>query len=190
MIYVHESALIEEGVTIGDGSRIWHDVHVRKGASIGERCILGKGVYVDADVPIGDDCKLQNYACIYRGARLGRGVFAGPHVVFANDMRPRATDPQFKLLGDEDWEAGSISVADGAAIGANSTILPGITIGRWAMIGAGSVVRHDVPDYALAAGSPARLIGWVCACGDRVTSRRCPRCGEIPSDHPLRNNES
>ena len=88
MIYVHESALIEEGVTIGDGSRIWHDVHVRKGASIGERCILGKGVYVDADVPIGDDCKLQNYACIYRGARLGRGVFAGPHVVFANDMRP------------------------------------------------------------------------------------------------------
>lgn len=183
--YAHESALIEDGAEIGAGSRIWHDVHVRKGARIGERCILGKGVFVDFDVPIGDDCKIQNYACIYHGVSLGRGVFVGPHAVFTNDMRPRATNPDFAPLKDGDWTVGTSHIGDGAAIGANATILPGVDIGRWAMIGAGAVVTRNVPDYAVAIGSPARLAGWVCSCGDRVRSPSCERCGELPADHPL-----
>ena len=183
--YAHESAVIEDGAKIGAGSRVWHDVHIRKGARIGERCILGKGVFVDFDVPIGDDCKIQNYACVYHGVSLGRGVFVGPHAVFTNDMRPRATDVNFARLKDGEWTVATSHVGDGAAIGANATILPGVNIGRWAMIGAGSVVTRSVPDYAVAVGTPARLAGWVCPCGDRVRSARCDRCGELPADHPL-----
>ena len=185
--YAHESALIENDVHIGAGSRIWHHVHVRRGARLGERCIVGKGVYIDLQVQIGDDCKIQNYACIYHGTSLGRGVFVGPHVVFTNDLRPRATDAQFAPMAEGEWTVGASYVDDGAAIGANATILPGVRIGRWAMIGAGAVVTHDVPDYGLMIGTPARLAGWVCTCGSRVQSLECDRCGEIPSDHPLRN---
>ncbi len=186
--YAHESALIEDDVVIGAGSRIWHDVHIRTGARLGERCIIGKGAYIDFGVPIGDDCKIQNYACIYHGTSLGRGVFVGPHAVFTNDLRPRATDSQFEALGEGDWTAGSIEVGDGAAIGANATILPNVRIGRWAMIGAGAVVTRDVPDYALVLGSPARFAGWVCACGGRVQSPQCNRCGTVPPGHPLHNS--
>jgi UDP-2-acetamido-3-amino-2,3-dideoxy-glucuronate N-acetyltransferase len=185
---VHETALVEDGATIGADARLWHQVHVRTGASIGARCILGKGVFVDFGVAIGDDSKLQNYACVYHGVTLGRGVFVGPHAVFTNDRRPRAIDPGFAPLRDGDWDVGETSVGDGAAIGANATILPGIRIGNWAMIGAGSVVTHDVPSYALVAGSPARFLAWVCACGARVAegATACARCGELPADHPRR----
>jgi acetyltransferase-like isoleucine patch superfamily enzyme len=186
--FVHETALVEEGASVGADSRVWHQAQVRARAKIGARCIVGKGAFVDVDVTIGDDSKLQNYACIYHGVTLGRGVFVGPHAVFTNDLRPRATDPAFAPLRDGDWEVGETTVDDGAAIGANSTILPGVRIGRWAMIGAGAVVTRDVAPYALVAGSPARAIGWVCACGSRVTeeARACARCGELPADHPLR----
>lgn len=185
--FVHPTALVEEGASIGPGTRIWHQAQVRTRASIGERCIVGKGAFVDFDVTIGDDSKLQNYACVYHGVTLGRGVFIGPHVVFTNDMRPRATSPDFTPLADGDWEVGRTNVDDGAAIGANCTILPGITIGRWAMIGAGAVVTRDVPPYALVIGSPARRLAWVCACGERLRgdARSCARCGELPQDHPL-----
>ncbi len=184
---VHESALVEAGVALGDGTRIWHDVHVRARARIGARCIVGKGVFVDMDVVIGDDCKLQNYACVYHGVTLGRGVFVGPHVVFTNDLRPRATDPAFAPLRDGDWAVGETSVGDGASIGANSTVLPGVDIGAWAMVGAGAVVTRDVAPYALVVGSPARRIGWVCACGERLSgdARTCARCGTLAHDHPL-----
>lgn len=186
--FVHESALVERDVALGAGTKIWHDAHVRTRASIGARCVVGKGVFVDFDVTIGDDCKLQNYACVYHGVRLGRGVFVGPHAVFTNDLRPRATDPSFGPLRDGDWEVGSTTVEDGAAIGANGTILPNVRIGRWAMVGAGAVVTRDVGAYELVVGSPARRIGWVCACGSRAdeSTARCPRCGELPVDHPLR----
>ena len=184
-VFVHESAVVEADVSIGPGTKIWHQVHVRTRAKIGKRCVIGKGVFIDFDVRIGDDCKFQNYACIYHGVELGRGVFVGPHVVFTNDLRPRATTPQFDLLGDGDWEVGSTSVGDGCAIGANSTILPNVTIGKWAMIGAGAVVTKDVPAYGLVVGSPAHQIGWVCACGKRVESKNCDSCGTLPADHPL-----
>jgi UDP-2-acetamido-3-amino-2,3-dideoxy-glucuronate N-acetyltransferase len=185
--FVHETALVEAGASIGPGARIWHQAQVRAGATIGARCIVGKGVFIDFDVAIGDDSKLQNYACVYHGVTLGRGVFVGPHAVFTNDLRPRATDPHFAPLRDGDWEVGETSVDDGAAIGANATILPGIRIGRWAMIGAGAVVTRDVPAYALVVGTPARFLAWVCACGARVAdgATACARCGELPGDHPL-----
>ncbi len=185
--YVHPTALVEAGAIVGAGTRIWHQAQVRTRARVGARCIVGKGAFVDFDVVIGDDCKLQNYACVYHGVTLGRGVFIGPHVVFTNDRRPRATTPAFEPLGDGDWEVGETSVGDGAAIGANSTILPGVSIGAWAMIGAGAVVTKDVPPYALVVGSPARRLGWVCSCGERLADdvRRCRRCGDLPAGHPL-----
>jgi acetyltransferase-like isoleucine patch superfamily enzyme len=184
---VHATALVEDGASIGAGTRVWHQAQVRTRARIGARCIIGKGVFVDFDVTIGDDTKLQNYACVYHGVRLGRGVFVGPAAVFTNDLRPRATTPDFAPLGDGDWEVGETTVDEGASIGANATILPGIRIGRWAMIGAGSVVTRDVPAYGLVAGAPARPLGWVCACGSRLRddASACPRCGPLPSDHPL-----
>ncbi|MBD5605380.1 MAG: N-acetyltransferase [Candidatus Eremiobacteraeota bacterium] len=187
--FVHETALVEDGATIGAGSRIWHQAQVRTRARIGERCIVGKGAFVDFDVAIGDDSKLQNYACVYHGVTLGRGVFVGPHAVFTNDRRPRATDPAFEPLGDGDWDVGETIVDDGAAIGANATILPGMHIGRWAMVGAGAVVTHDVPAYALVVGTPARRLAWVCSCGARLDddATSCARCGDLPSDHPLRS---
>jgi acetyltransferase-like isoleucine patch superfamily enzyme len=184
--FVHETALVEAGARIGAQTRVWHHAHVRRDARVGARCILGKGAFVDFEVELGDDCKVQNYACIYHGATLGRGVFVGPHAVFTNDRRPRATDPEFRPLGDGDWEVGRTTVGDGAAVGANSTILPGVTIGAWAMIGAGAVVTRDVEPYALVAGTPARRIGWVCRCGARVSTgaRVCAACGDLPAGHP------
>ncbi|MDQ2908395.1 MAG: acetyltransferase [Candidatus Eremiobacteraeota bacterium] len=186
--FVHPTAFVEDGAQLGAGTRIWHHAQVRTRARIGARCIVGKGAFVDFDVVIGDDSKLQNYACVYHGVTLGRGVFVGPHAVFTNDRRPRATDPQFAPLGDGDWDVGETTVADGAAIGANATILPGIAIGRWAMVGAAAVVTADVPPYALVIGSPGRRLAWVCPCGIRLAdnAETCPRCGPLPPDHPLR----
>ncbi len=176
--FIHETALVEPGAVLGADTRIWHHAQVRTRARIGERCIVGKGVFIDFDVVIGEDCKLQNYACVYHGVTLGRGVFVGPHAVFTNDMRPRATTPDFSPLRDGDWTVGETSVGDGASIGANATILPGVRIGAWALVGAGAVVTRDVRPYALVVGSPARQIGWVCACGNRVEreAQRCAPC--------------
>jgi UDP-2-acetamido-3-amino-2,3-dideoxy-glucuronate N-acetyltransferase len=184
-VFVHETALVENGALVGPGTKIWHHAHVRTRARVGSRCIVGKGAFVDFDVVVGDDCKLQNYACVYHGVELGRGVFIGPHVVFTNDRLPRATTPSFQPIEDGDWQVGHTVVEDGAAIGANSTILPDVRIGAWSLIGAASLVTHDVPAYALVVGSPARQIGWVCACGARVSSASCPRCGVLPAGHPL-----
>jgi|SRR5579884_63300 len=185
LVFVHDTASIEDGASIGQGTRVWHQAQIRTRARIGERCIVGKGVFIDFDVVVGDDCKFQNYACVYHGVEIGRGVFVGPHAVFTNDVYPRATDPSFGLLKDGDWEVGRISVGDGASIGANSTILPNVRIGSWALVAAGAVVTRDVEAYAVVAGSPARRMGWVCRCGRRVTEPLCPRCGPLPPDHPL-----
>jgi acetyltransferase-like isoleucine patch superfamily enzyme len=151
---------------------------------------LGKGVYVDAGVTIGDHVKIQNYVSIYCGVTIEDGVFCGPHCVFTNDKQPRAVMPDGSLKSADDWVVTPILVRRGAAIGANATILCGVTIGQWAMVGAGSVVTHDVPDYGLVSGNPARLQGFVCPCGHRLgepseqpTSQMgsvqlaCPMCG-------------
>jgi len=151
---IHNTAIVEEGAQLGEGTRIWHFAHVRKGAKIGKNGNIGKDVYIDTNVVIGDNCKIQNFASLYHGLTVGNDVFIGPHVCFTNDIYPRA-----KIWSDD--KIAKTVVKDGASIGANSTIVAGITIGKYAMIGAGSVVTKDVPDYALVVGNPARVVGRV-----------------------------
>jgi acetyltransferase-like isoleucine patch superfamily enzyme len=165
---VHDTAEVSLKAIVGTGTRIWHYVQVREGAHIGQNCIVGKGAYVDADVVIGDNVKIQNLCQVYHGATLEHGVFLGPGVILTNDKRPRAINPDGTLKTDDDWVVGKILVKRGAAIGARSVILPGVTIGAFALVGAGSVVTRDVPDYGLAWGNPARLHGFACPCGARL----------------------
>ena len=175
---IHESAYVEEGAEIGEGTKIWHFVHVRKGAKIGKNCNIGKDVYIDTNVEIGDNCKIQNFATLYQGLKVGNDVFIGPHVCFTNDIYPRAA------IWNEDRLEKTI-VGDGASIGANSTIIAGVNIGKYAMIGAGSVITKNIPDYALVFGNPGRLKGFVCTCSSKMTKKSiknkivilfCPKC--------------
>ncbi len=169
-MFVHPTAEVETGATIGENTKIWHLCHIRRGAQIGSDCILGRGVYVDAGVQIGNRVKIQNYVSVFHGVTIEDGVFVGPHVCFTNDLWPRAVNPDLSLKGADDWQVSETRVGLGAALGANSTIVCGIVIGKWAMIGAGSVVIRNVPDYGLVVGNPARLIGYVCAWGKRHAS--------------------
>jgi len=157
---IHESAYVEDA-EIGDGTNIWHFVHVRKGAKIGKNCNIGKGVYIDTNVEIGNNCKIQNFATIYQGVSIANNVFIGPHVCFTNDMYPRA------FIWDEKRLI-KTSVKEGASIGANTTIIAGVTIGKYAMIGAGSVVTKDIPDYSLVIGNPAKVVGKVDKEGNKI----------------------
>jgi acetyltransferase-like isoleucine patch superfamily enzyme len=168
-VRIHPTAEVSEKAIIGEGSSIWHHCQVRPGARIGENCILGKGVYIDADVQIGNNVKIQNYVSVYHGVTLEDGVFVGPHVCFTNDMRPRAINPDGSLKSADDWVLSTTLVKRGAALGANSTIRCGITIGEWAMVGSGSVVTRDVPAHGLVFGNPARLRGFACPCGEKLT---------------------
>ena len=183
--FIHETAIVEPGAAVGDDARIWHHSHVRSGATVGARTSLGKNVYVDEGVIIGDGCKVQNNVSIYRGVQLEDMVFVGPSAVFTNDLYPRAADSEWKVV--------PTLVRRGATIGANATIVCGITIGVFAMIGAGAVVVGNVDPHDLVVGNPARRIGWVCACGHRMqsdvdmgTSVVCPACGRstpaVPED--------
>lgn len=166
---VHPTSVIADSAEIGEGTQIWLHCQVREKARVGAGCILGKSVYVDAEVTIGDHVKIQNFASIFTGVTIEDGVFVGPHVCFTNDKVPRAVNPDMSLKSADDWHVTPTRVKAGAAIGANSTIVCGVTIGRWAMVASGAVVTRDVPDHALVMGSPARVAGWVCACGQRVT---------------------
>lgn len=170
MTFIHASATIEDDVVIGEGTSIWHLVHIRRGARIGKECIIGRGVFIDEGVPIGDRTKIQNYVSVYHGVTVEDGVFIGPHAVFTNDKLPRAINADGTLKSDDDWVVVPTLVRTGASIGANSVLVCGITVGRWAMIGSGSVVTHDVPDYGLVVGNPARLIGYVLADGTRTNA--------------------
>jgi acetyltransferase-like isoleucine patch superfamily enzyme len=183
---IHPTAEVSPQASIGQGTRIWHQAQVREGAEIGENCIIGKGVYVDTGVRIGQNVKIQNYASLYHGVTIEDGVFVGPHACFINDLHPRAINPDGTLKTPEDWTLGETRVRRGAALGANATILCGISIGEWAMVGSGSVVTRSVPDYGLVDGNPARLRGFVCPCGHRLREQGragdlvlagCPDCG-------------
>ncbi len=169
-IRIHPTAEVSPRAQIGDGTCIWHQAQVREEARIGENCIIGKGVYVDAGVVIGSNVKIQNHTSVYHGVSIEDGVFVGPHVCFTNDLLPRAVNPDGSLKSAADWQLVTTRVRRGASIGANATIRCGTTIGEWAMVGAGSVVTHDVPDYGLVWGNPARLHGFICPCGGRLAS--------------------
>ena len=189
-VRIHPTADVSPQAEIGAESSIWHQAQVREGAHLGRNCIVGKGAYVDFDVQIGDNVKIQNYVSVYHGVEIEDGVFVGPHVCFTNDNLPRAVNPDGSLKAADDWELGRILVKRGAALGANSTILPKVVIGEWALIGAGAVVTRDVPAHGIVVGNPARLIGFACACGARLEAgeeqegamvARCPKCDETVS---------
>lgn len=176
---IHPTADVSPEATVGSGTRIWNDAQVRAGARIGSGCNIGKGVYIDREVQVGDRVKIQNRASLYRGVMVEDGVFIGPHVAFTNDRYPRAVFPDGRVRGDGDWQPVATLVRAGASIGAQAVIVCGVTIGAWAMVGAGAVVTRDVPDHTLVVGNPARVIGRVCFCGRPAPDdgAGCPACG-------------
>ena len=159
--FIHPSSIVDGGAKIGDGTKIWHFCHVMGSARIGSGCNIGQNVYIDADVVIGNNCKIQNNVSVYKHVTLEDEVFCGPSVVFTNVFNPRANIRRMD-------EARPTLVKRGASLGANSTIVCGVTVGYYAFVGAGAVVTRNVPDYALVHGNPARVKGWVCACGEKL----------------------
>jgi UDP-2-acetamido-3-amino-2,3-dideoxy-glucuronate N-acetyltransferase len=170
---VHESAYVDDGATIGAGTRVWHFCHVLGGAVIGERCSLGQNVVVMNGTRIGTNVKIQNNVSVYEGVELSDDVFCGPSMVFTNVINPRSHVSRKN-------EYRRTLVGRGASIGANATIVCGVTLGDYAFIGAGAVIAKDVPAFALMVGVPARRIGWMCQCGERLPDSgagRCAVCG-------------
>jgi acetyltransferase-like isoleucine patch superfamily enzyme len=173
---------------LGDGCLVWRNAHIREGAVVGANSMIGAGVYIGPGVRLGRNCKIQNNALLYERLELEDGVFVGPQVCFTNDLRPRAVNPDLSLKSADDWEVGHTVVRQGASVGAQTVVITGITIGQWALVGAGSVVTHDVPDHAMVYGQPARIRGWVCMCGRRLDVRdaegwcaTCQRTIRLPS---------
>ncbi|MFW9800356.1 MAG: acyltransferase [Candidatus Thorarchaeota archaeon] len=179
-VSIHPLAVVEEGAQIGNGTRVWHFAHIRGSAKIGDGCNIGKDVYVDAEVTIGNNVKIQNGVSVYHGVTIEDDVFCGPHMTFTNDLYPRAFS--------DSWEVGETLVKRGASIGAHATILCNTTLGEYCMVGSGAVVSKDVPAHGLVVGNPARLVGFVCKCGqpvDKETARtdktvtfQCTKCKE------------
>jgi len=194
-VYVHPTAVVDKTAVIGDGTKVWHFVHVRENAEIGRNCVLGHSVYVDKEVKIGNGVKLENRANVYCGVKIEDKVFVGPHVTFTNDPYPRSFST--------DWRIVPTLVREGASIGAGTVVMCGVTIGEYAMIGAGSVVTKDIPPHALAFGNPAEVRGFACKCGRKLKEEekkqkfvlmKCPFCGEkykIPAENyaKIRKNE-
>jgi UDP-2-acetamido-3-amino-2,3-dideoxy-glucuronate N-acetyltransferase len=176
--FAHELACVEPGASIGSGSKIWHFAHVMPSAKIGSGCQLGQNVFVGNHVIIGDHVKIQNNVSVYEGVTLEDYVFCGPSMTFTNILTPRSAFPR-----NSSEFFSKTHVKRGASIGANATIVCGITLGEWCLIAAGAVVTKDVPPFALMAGVPAKRIGWVCACGiklefqNTITETACHECG-------------
>ena len=176
--YVHPSSYVDEPCSIGAGTKIWHFSHVMSNCRIGERCNIGQNVVISPEVVIGDNVKIQNNVSVYTGVILEDDVFCGPSMVFTN-----VTNPRSHVARKNEYKR--TLVRQGASLGANSTVVCGVTIGRYAFVGAGSVVTRDVPDYALVYGNPARVRGWMCACGIGIeftneagsAVARCSACG-------------
>lgn len=187
MYKAHPTAIIDNDAKIGDKTSVWHYSHIMSSASVGASCTIGQNVFIAANVLVGDHVKIQNNVSLYEGVELEDYVFCGPSMVFTNVLSPRCLYPQ---RGSQFYL--KTLVKRGASIGANATILCGTTIGSHAMIGAGSVVTHDVPDYALVIGVPARFSGWVCECGKRLSSNQpdvfyCSSCNKSYK-HDSENN--
>ena len=174
--FIHPSSRVDEGVHIGEGTKIWCFSHVLKNTKIGNNCIIGQGVAIGPDVEIGNRCKIQNNVSVYKGVTLRDEVFVGPSAVFTNVYNPRAFIERKK-------EFKPTLVKKGATIGANATVICGVSIGRYSFVGAGAVIKEDIPDYGLAVGVPAKQIGWVCKCGVSLKGLKkgatsvCKGCG-------------
>ena len=183
--YVNEHAVVDEGVEIGEGTKIWHFSHIQSGAKIGKKCVLGQNVNVGNNVRIGNFVKIQNNVSVYEGVELEDYVFCGPSMVFTNIINPRSKYPQ---VGAQYYL--KTLVKEGASLGANSTIVCGHTIGRFAFVGAGSVVTKNVPDFALVVGNPARIIGWFSEAGKRLTfdADGIAYCEKSNKKYKLENN--
>lgn len=173
--FVHESSYADEGCIIGEDTKVWHFCHIMPGAVIGKKCSIGQNVNIGSRAVLGNNCKIQNNVSIYDDVILEDDVFCGPSMVFTNVINPRS-------FVERKHEYKMTLLKKGATIGANATIVCGNTIGKYAMVGAGAVVTHDVPDHALVFGSPARIKGWVCKCGVKLTfdegnTAKCAECG-------------
>jgi len=176
--FVHKTAEVAPTARIGKGAKVWSYCQVRENASVGENCILGKNVYVDFGVKIGKNCKIQNNSSLFHGATLEEGVLVGPHCVLANDKRPRACTPDMVVKATCDWCAAGVTLKKGCSLGAGTIVLPGVTVGEWAMAGSGSIVTKDVQPHALVYGNPAKRHGWVCKCGRKLDAKKkCLECG-------------
>jgi acetyltransferase-like isoleucine patch superfamily enzyme len=162
--YVHPTAVVDKTAIIGEGTRVWHFVHVMENAEIGKECVLGDFVYVGRGVRIGNGVKLENRSTVYSGVKIEDKVFVGPHVTFVNDPYPRSFSTDWKII--------ETRVKEGASIGAGSVVMCGVTIGEYALIGAGSVVTKDIPSHAMAYGNPAEVRGFVCKCGRKLEEEK------------------
>ena len=189
---VHASAELEADVSVGPRTSVWNGAVLRRGATLGADCVIGRDAFIDEGVRLGDKVKVQNGALVYHGVTVGNGVFIGPGAILTNDRYPRSITATGELARGDDWTVSPIELAEGCSIGAGAVVVAGTRVGRFATVGAGAVVTRDVTDYALVVGNPARRLGWVCACGARLTDRKgtvaaanptpgsalaCPRCG-------------
>ncbi len=186
---IHPTADLEADVSVGPRSSVWHRAQIRIGATIGAECIIGRDAFIDEGVTLGNRVKVQNLALVYHGVTVEDGVFIGPNAILTNDRYPRAITADGELARADDWVVSPIVLRAGCSIGAGAVVVAGTEVGRFATVGAGAVVTRSVPDHALVAGSPARRIGWVCGCGQRLVdstgamvrgdfegAARCPRC--------------
>ncbi len=184
--FVHESSYVDDDVFIGEGTKIWHFCHIQRGARIGKNCVLGQNVNIGNNVVIGNFCKIQNNVSVYEGVVLEDYVFCGPSMVFTNILNPRCKYPQ---VGSKYYK--KTLVKEGTSLGANCTIVCGITIGKHSFVGAGAVVTKGVPDFALVVGNPARIVGWMSEAGEKLKfdSNGIAVCGKSNKKYKLENNQ-